>query len=120
MKKDDTVYLDHILLYISKLEIYISDKEYSDFIKDESIQNNIIRMLEIIGEASIKISNDFKERYTEVPWSKIKGMRNILVHDYASVRIDVVWNTVKLAMPSLKEQIKKIIELIKKQSSLDL
>lgn len=119
MKKDDTVYLEHILIHISKLEKYSFDKEYSDFIKDEAFQNNIIRLLEIISEASIKISNELKEKYPEVSWAKIKGMRNILVHDYMSVRLDVVWNTIKLAIPIFKKQIEKIIEDLTPQSTLD-
>jgi uncharacterized protein with HEPN domain len=110
MKKDDSVYLEHILMYIIKLEKFSANFSYSDFSSDESIQNNIIRYLEVIGEASIKISKDLKEKYQDIPWAKIKGMRNILIHDYGSVSIDVVWNTAKTAMTPLKEQIIKIIE----------
>jgi uncharacterized protein with HEPN domain len=115
MKKDDSVYLEHMLIYMTKLERFISGKEYSDFMKDEFIQNNVIRLLEVIGEASIKVSNEIKGKYKEVPWTKIKGMRNILVHDYGSIRIEVVWNTAELAIPILKEQIKKIIKDVNPQ-----
>jgi uncharacterized protein with HEPN domain len=119
MKKDNSVYLENILIYISKVEKYISGKEYSDFAKDEAFQNNIIRLIEIIGEATIQISEEMKNKYPEIPLAQMKGMRNILVHDYGSVRIDVVWNTAKLALPTLKEQIKKIIKDINPQLFLN-
>lgn len=119
MKKDDSVYLEHMLIYMTKLEKFIAEKEYSDFMKDEFVQNNVIRLLEVIGEASIKVSYDIKKKYKEVPWAKIKGMRNILIHDYGSIRIEVVWNTALLAIPELKEQIKRIIQDINPQILLN-
>lgn len=115
MKKDDTLYLEHMLIYIIKLEKFIESKDYSDFLKDEVIQNHVIRLLEIIGEASIKISQELKLKYSDVMWLKIRGMRNILVHDYGNIRLEVVWNTAKTGILSLKEQIKKIIQDINPQ-----
>lgn len=119
MKKDDSVYLEHMLMYIIKLEKFSDNINYSDFKNNELVQNNIIRYLEIIGEASIKISKELKVKYPDVPWAKIKGMRNILIHDYGSVSVDVVWNTAKTAMTPLKEQIIKIIENINPQILLN-
>lgn len=109
MKKEDSVYLENMLMYLIKLEKYIGSKSYDEFLKLEEIQSHIIRILEIIGEASIKISKELKDKYPDVIWAKLRGMRNILVHDYGNIQLNVVWNTATTGITPLKEQIRKII-----------
>ena len=82
MKKDDNVYLLHIRDSIDKIIEYTSGIDYEKFQKETMIQDALIRQFEIIGEASSKLSNDFKEKYDFIPWKKIVGMRNKLIHDY--------------------------------------
>lgn len=72
------------------------------------IQDAICRRLEIIGEAASKIDDEFKEKYPDVPWHKIVGMRNLLIHEYFHVDLDQVWNTIQKSIPELKEQILKM------------
>ena len=115
MKKDDSVYLENMLMYLIKLEKYIQNKTRSEFLKDEVIQNHIIRLLEIIGEASIKITKELKEKYPEVMWAKLRGMRNILVHDYGNIQLEVIWNTATTSVIPLKQQIWKIISDVNPQ-----
>jgi uncharacterized protein with HEPN domain len=115
MKKDDSVYLENMLMYIVKLENYIRVKSYDEFITDEAVQNNIIRYLEVIGEASIKTSKELKDKYPEVMWAKIRGMRNVLVHDYGNIQLKVVWNTAVDGIPPLKKQIWNIISEVNPQ-----
>jgi len=115
MKKDDSVYLENMLMYIVKLENYLRDKSYDEFIADEAVQNNIIRYLEVIGEASIKTSKELKDKYPEVMWAKIRGMRNVLVHDYGNIQLKVVWNTAVDGIPPLKKQIWNIISEVNPQ-----
>ena len=80
------------------------------FEEDELIQNWVIRHLQILGEAAAKISDDFKERHSDMPWHKIIGMRNILVHDYFDIDIDVVWQIVEKDMHSLEHEIKRMLK----------
>lgn len=115
MKKDDSVYLENMLMYIVKLENYVRVKSYNEFITDEAVQNNIIRYLEVIGEASIKTSTELKDKYPEVMWAKIRGMRNVLVHDYGNIQLKVVWNTAVDGIPPLKKQIWNIISEVNPQ-----
>jgi uncharacterized protein with HEPN domain len=105
MKKDDTVYMKHILDAIHRVEEYTQNIEYKDFIKNHLIQDGVIRQIEIIGEAAKRLSNGIKEKYKDIPWKDIVGMRNKLIHDYFGVDIDAVWETVKKDIPVLKRKL---------------
>ena len=74
------------------------------------IQDAVCRRLEIIGEAANKIDDEFKGKYPDVPWYKIVGMRNLLIHEYFHVDLDQVWNTIQKNIPELK---KHILEMYK-------
>jgi uncharacterized protein with HEPN domain len=105
MKKDDTVYMKHILDAIHRVEEYTQNIEYKDFIENHLIQDGVIRQIEIIGEAVKRLSNEIKEKYTDVPWKDIVGMRNKLIHNYFGVDVDAVWETVKKDIPVLKKKL---------------
>lgn len=80
------------------------------FEDNELIQNWIVRHLQIIGEASSRLSDNFRNSNSEIPWSKIIGMRNILVHDYFGIDKAIVWAAVENELPALKIHIEKIID----------
>jgi len=82
MKKDDTVYLRHILDAILKIEEYSKRVNYESFIEDTLIQDGVIRQLEIIGEATKRLSSALRGKYADLPWKDIAGMRDKLIHDY--------------------------------------
>jgi uncharacterized protein with HEPN domain len=106
--KDDYAYIEHILLCIKKIQEYTKDLKQPDFEKNELVQDAVIRNIEIIGEASKKISKNLKSSYIEIPWREISGMRDKLIHDYMGVDVDVVWNTVKEDIPLIKALLQKI------------
>ena len=72
------------------------------------IQDAVIRNIEIIGEATKKISKQLTESHQEIPWSEMAGMRDKLIHDYLDVDLDVVWKTIEVDLPLLKEMLSKI------------
>ena len=80
------------------------------FGEDELVQSWVIRQLQILGEAATKISDDFQGRHPDVPWHKIIGMRNILVHDYFGIDVNIVWSIVEKDMPVLERQIKELLK----------
>lgn len=110
MIKDNFNYLNHILTSISRIQEYTRDKEFSDMVSNHMILDAVIRQIEIIGEATGKISNDFKVKYNDVPWMDMKGMRNKLIHDYFNVNIRHVWNVVSQDIPELKVMLEKIFD----------
>ena len=108
--KDDLVYLLHILDSIKWIESYVSDISQEQFLNNHLVQDAIIRQIEIIGEASKKLSNSLKQKYIYIPWKDIAGMRDKLIHGYFGVDIESVWKTIENDIPILKEQIISIID----------
>ena len=93
--KDDLVYIDHILTSISKIRSYTQNMSLTDFANNEMAQDAVIRNVEIVGEATRKISMEMKSRYHEIPWKEMSGMRDKLIHDYFGINIDIVWDVAK-------------------------
>ena len=80
MKRDDSVYLRHILDAIAKVEVYLCGKDETTFSQDTLLQDGVIRQIEIIGEATRRLSQELRARYEHLPWQDIVGMRNKLIH----------------------------------------
>lgn len=105
MSKDETVYVRHILDAISRIERYLTGISYEKFNNDTLIQDGVIRQLEIVGEASKRLSDNTKANYEDVPWKDIAGMRDKLIHDYLGTDIRAVWDTAKDDIPILKSKL---------------
>jgi uncharacterized protein with HEPN domain len=108
MIKDDLAYIEHILDCIRKINEFSNGLTFKEFKTNEMVQDAIIRNIEIIGEASKKISKDIKQTYYKVPWKEIAGMRDKLIHDYLGVDVSVVWKTIKEDIPALERFIREI------------
>lgn len=80
------------------------------FENDELVQTWIVHHLQILGEAAARISEDFQNKHPDIPWSEIIGMRNILIHNYFGIDIDVVWLVIEKDLPELERNVKKLLE----------
>jgi uncharacterized protein with HEPN domain len=107
-KRDDSLYIKDILESIKAIEEYIKDIDYNQFIENRMIYSATIRELEIIGEATGKISQDTKEKYPNIDYRTIKDFRNVLAHEYFGVDMQIVWGIATEKLSSLKEEILKI------------
>ncbi len=105
MRKNVKIYLEHILEAINLIEEYIQDKKISEFLESKQLQDSVIRRIEIIGEAIKNIPGDFKNTHENIPWKEITGMRDILIHQYFGVDLELTWEVIKTDLPALREQI---------------
>ncbi len=110
--KDDAVFLRHILDSINQIEEYVSRLGYNDFIGSKLIQDGVIRQLEIIGEATKQLSPELRKKYSLIPWEDVAGMRDKLIHHYFGVDLEAVWDTVEKDLPTLKEEVEKILQML--------
>jgi len=108
VKKDMRVYIDDVLECIDKIEEYTEGVGEGEFYENTQIQDAVIRRLEIVGEAIKNIPVDFREQYPNIPWRKIAGMRDVLIHGYAGVNLLRVWRVVIDDLPDLKEKFRVI------------
>ncbi|KWT85083.1 HepT-like ribonuclease domain-containing protein [Candidatus Magnetominusculus xianensis] len=110
MNRGNSVYLRHIYDSICRIEQYTKDMVFDSFIDNGLVQAAVIRELEIIGEATKRISIDIRDKYPEIPWKVMAGTRDKLIHHYFGVDIQVVWDTVDKAIPQLKAKIERLFE----------
>ncbi|MEO7400480.1 MAG: DUF86 domain-containing protein [Polaromonas sp.] len=104
-------YLDHMLEAAQQACAYVEDLDKAGFLEDKRTQQAVILNLVILGEAVTKLINQYEpfvDRYPDVPWRNMKGMRNRLAHGYFDINLDVVWDTVQTALPPLLAQLPTI------------
>ena len=109
MKRDMRVYLQDIWESILAIEEYAEELAKEEFFNNRQVQDAVIRRLEIMGEAVKYISEDFKKKYPEVAWSKIAGLRDVLIHQYFGVNLKRIWEVVKSDLPLLKQEVAAMI-----------
>ena len=110
MSKDEKLYLFHILDAVKIIENHIKGIDEKKFLKNKLVQDAVVRNLEIIGEAAKRVPKKIKDDHKDIEWKKISGMRDILIHDYLGVDIEVVWRVIQNRLPELKKKIAQIID----------
>jgi uncharacterized protein with HEPN domain len=95
--------VNDILEAIDKIERYTQDMDFSGWLEDEKTVDAVIRNIEVIGEASSHLPDEVLQRYKDIPWRLMKGIRNILAHEYFGVDLEIIWKTVKEDLPAIKK-----------------
>ena len=85
MKKDPLIFLEHILESIKDIEEYVRGTTREEFMNSKKTQDAVIRRIEIIGEAAKNVPEDIKKHHPDIPWKRMSGMRDILIHGYFGV-----------------------------------
>ena len=109
MNDKSNLYLGHILDSCSNIIEFTNDIDFQTFINKRLIQSAVIRELEIIGEATKNLPDDIRKLSKDIPWKKLTGMRDKLIHEYFGVDIETIWDTIHGDLTPLKELITRII-----------
>lgn len=107
---DDKTRLQHIRDAAQKIITFTENKTRASLAADDMLQLALVRLVEIIGEAAARLSDELTMKHNHIPWAAIVGMRNRLVHAYFDIDLDVVWDTVTVAVPDLLKQVEAILE----------
>ena len=106
--KDDRIYLQHIRDAIGRILSYTAGGRDA-FLANPQAQDAVIRNLEIIGEAVKHLSNDLRQQHPDIPWKRIAGMRDEMIHEYFGVDLTIVWNVVEQHVPALRQTAERLL-----------
>ncbi|MCK5333136.1 MAG: DUF86 domain-containing protein [Candidatus Aenigmarchaeota archaeon] len=110
MKRNLRLFVEDIEESINNIQNFTQNMTLKKFLEDTLVQDAVLRRLEVIGEATKNIPTEFKDKYPDVPWKKMAGLRDVLTHFYFGINFERVWLVVKDDLPDLKKKIKKILE----------
>lgn len=111
-KLGDKARLQHILDAIISIQGYVSEASYKDFMANPMMQDACVWQLQIIGEASSKVSQELKETQSEIPWQDMKKFRNIAAHQYFGIDENIIWDIIQQDLDTLRKQVFAMLEKI--------
>ncbi len=109
-KRDVKLYVKDILEAIKAIEKFVEGMDFESFKEDDKTSSAVIRKFEIIGEATKNIPQSIKEKYPPIPWKEMAGFRDKLIHFYFGIKYDIVWDTIKLRLPELRNNIERVLK----------
>lgn len=115
-KREFIIYLEDMLLSMERIEEYTKGMNFQQFKMNYLVVDAVVRNFEIIGEASNKIPKQIQEKYPEIPWSKMYGLRNLIAHEYFGIDYEMIWEISKNNLPGNRNNLAEIILAEKKES----
>lgn len=110
-RRNNRLFIEDILEAMGKIKRYIKGLTYETFIKNEIVIDAVIRNLEVIGEASRNIPEQVREKYAEIPWKRMIGLRNIAIHGYFGVDLSIIWEIITRNLPETKPKIASMLKI---------
>ena len=106
--KDDRLYLIHIKERITRIEDYVRGGKAA-FVGTELVQDAVLRNLQTLAESTQRLSDDIKAKRNDIDWRRISGFRNVVVHDYLGVDIELIWDIVETELPALRSAVDEML-----------
>ena len=113
MKRDYRLYVKDILDCIERIEEFVGDMKFNEFVEDDKTSSAVVRKLEIIGEATKNIPKSLTQKYEEVPWKDMARMRDKIIHFYFGTDYEIVWGVIKERLPEIKPTVRQMLEDMK-------
>jgi uncharacterized protein with HEPN domain len=110
MRRSYRLYLEDILSAMESVQLFVKGMSCEEFESDDIVRSAVVRKFEIIGEATKQVPEEMRLKYPQVPWRRMAGMRDKLVHFYFGVDYRLVWRTIKEDIPKAKPQIQRILD----------
>ncbi len=110
IKREFILYLEDMFQSMNRIKEYLGDLDFRQFKMTYIVVDAVIRNFEIIGEASKKIPSVIQEKYPEIPWRKMYGLRNLIAHEYFGVDYEMIWEIAKANLPKNRDDLQIIIE----------
>jgi uncharacterized protein with HEPN domain len=108
-KRDARLFLSDMAEAVEKIENWVRDISYEKFVADRMLQDAVVRNLEILGEAAKNIPEELRCRYSDIPWKRVAGFRDIAIHDYFGVDLEIVWKIITEGIISIKPFLEKAV-----------
>jgi uncharacterized protein with HEPN domain len=109
MRRDEEIRMRHMLDAAREALGFIRGRSRADLSQDRMLALAVVKEIEIVGEAALKVSSETRQAYPELPWEDIAGMRHRLIHAYFDINLDIVWRTLQEDLPSLIATLEGIV-----------
>ena len=107
---EDRIRLQHMLDHSREAVSMIEGKEKMDLKRERMLELSLVRLVEIVGEAAARVSDEGRGKYSTIPWAQVVGMRNRLIHGYDQVDLNILWDTIEIDLPPLIKGLERILE----------